>query len=142
MPFAVEAAWVTGRWESLTKFTNQYDGVKTQDFNISLAQIFRTLHLQNGDRQLKAQIQDLRDEIATSMTTSATASLQAAHEILLKSHVLTDLEMIIQVDQNMDENERKATLSCLDNRLDIIGAYSADKQYLLGIRRAAMELRR
>lgn len=142
MPFAVEAAWVTGRWESLVKFTNRYEGDKTQDFNIALASVFQTLHKDGDSPELKAQLQSLRDGVATSMTTSATASLQAAHEILLKSHVITDLELILGVSKTTSDGERKLTHTSLDNRLDIIGAYYPDKQYLLGIRRAAMELRR
>jgi serine/threonine-protein kinase ATR len=38
------------------------------------------------------------------------------------------------------ETEHRKLLSLLDNRLNMIGAYSNDKQYLLGVRRAAMML--
>lgn len=75
------------------------------------------------------------------MNHSATASLQAAHDIMLKCHVLTDLEIITSANPR-DEEDRKATMALLDGRVEVIGAYFNDKQYLLGIRRAAMELTR
>jgi len=39
-------------------------------------------------------------------------------------------------------SDRDVILENLDRRLDIIGAYTSDKQYLLGLRRAAMSLSR
>lgn len=141
MPFAAEAAWVTSRWGSLVKFINRFQGDPSQDFNMSLATVFASLHT-NGDRaQVRRTMQDMRDKIAAAMTTSATASLQASHELLLKAHVLADLEVIIGM-QSKSESEQKKTLGLLDSRLDVIGAYFDDKQYILGIRRAAMELMR
>ncbi|KAJ3496050.1 hypothetical protein NLG97_g2953 [Lecanicillium saksenae] len=141
MPYAVEAAWVTGRWESLGKFIERFQGDVTQDFNMSLASVFSSLYRKTDRTNLSRTVQGMREKIATAMTTSATASLQAAHDSLLKSHVLADLEVIINLKSDKDD-DRKQALSLLDNRLDIIGAYFSDKQYILGIRRAAMELTR
>lgn len=140
MPFAVEAAWVTGRWEMLAKFTDRFQGSTTQDFNMGLASLLRMLHNKANNDAISANIQQMRDKIATSMTTSSTGSLQAAHDIMLKCHVLTDLEVLINMDSG--EAQHKKTLALLEGRSEIIGAYYADKQYILGIRRAAMELLR
>lgn len=139
MPFAVEAAWVTGRWESLGKFTSRFSGNVTQDFNISIASVFESLRLSCTNEQFKASINDIRESLSTTMSTSATASLQAAHDQMLKCHVLTDLEIIVEANPRKDEDRRKI-MELLDGRLGLIGAYSSDKQYLLGIQRAAMEL--
>ncbi|OAA55658.1 Protein kinase-like domain protein [Cordyceps fumosorosea ARSEF 2679] len=141
MPYAVEAAWVTGRWESLGKFIERFQGDLTQDFNMSLASVLSSLHKKTDHANLTRTIQGMRDKIAAGMTTSATASLQAAHDSLLKCHVLADLEVVINLKSDR-EDDRKQALSLLDNRLDVIGAYFHDKQYILGIRRAAMELTR
>lgn len=141
MPFAVEAAWVTGRWGSLSKFTKRFHGSVTQDFNVSLATIFDSLHKGHGHDELSETLQGMREKISSSMNNSATASLQACHDLLLKCHVLTDLEIIIGA-KTSNEETRKKTMALLDRRLEIIGAYSQDKQYLLGVRRAAMELTR
>lgn len=108
---------------------------------MSLAAVFASLHSNGDGTQLERIMQDMTDKIAAAMTTSATASLQAAHELLLKSHILADLQVIIGMKSKSD-SEQKKTLALLDTRLDVIGAYFDDKQYILGIRRAAMELMR
>ena len=141
MPFAVEAAWVTSRWESLGKFTSRFNGSMMQDFNISIGTLFESLRSQGSPDQFTQLISEIRENIAATMNASETASLQAAHEQLLKCHVLADLEFIVGSSPQNDEEHRK-TMELLDRRLNVIGAYSNDKQYLLGIRRAAMELMR
>ncbi|TWU75172.1 serine/threonine-protein kinase M1 [Metarhizium rileyi] len=141
LPFAVEAAWVTGRWESLAKFTGRFQENVAEDFNMSVACLFDSLYRHHGHDSYDKAIQSMQDKLASSMTVAATASLNAAHEVLLKCHVLTDLDVIIKTKPG-EENERHRTLAMLDGRLEIIGGRFGDKQYLLGIRRAAMELSR
>lgn len=60
---------------------------------------------------------------------------------MLKLHVLTELEMIAGVNREI-EVDRPTVLAKLNTRLEMIGAFLNDKQYLLGIRRAAMQLSR
>lgn len=60
---------------------------------------------------------------------------------MLKFHVLTELEMIAGTAKDAS-TERTNILESLSRRLEVIGAYLNDKQYLLGIRRAAMQLSR
>ncbi|PHH88274.1 hypothetical protein CDD83_7758 [Cordyceps sp. RAO-2017] len=141
MPYAVEAAWVTGRWESLAKFINRFQGDVVQDFNMSIATLFDDMHKHYSHELFSRTVQSMREKIASEMTASATTSLQAAHDLLLKCHVLTDLELIVRSKAGEEEERRKAVAS-LDGRLEVIGAYVNDKQYLLGINRAAMELAR
>lgn len=141
MPFAVEAAWVTGKWEALAKFTERFHGDVIQDFNVSLATIFDSLKNKRPTTEVMKIIQDIRGKISSSMNTSTTASLEACHDLLLKCHVLTDLEVIISSKPD-DEAAHRKTKALLERRLEVIGAYVHDKQYLLGIRRAAMELTR
>ncbi|KAI8722117.1 Non-specific serine/threonine protein kinase [Fusarium sp. LHS14.1] len=141
MPYAVEAAWVTRRWQSLAKFSKRFHGDVVEDFNISVATIFAKLRNKSDLSELTLLVNDMRRKISASMSTSSTASLQACHDLLLKAHILTDLE-IIMATPTEDEVARQKSMSLLDRRLDILGAYVNDKQYLLGIRRAAMELSR
>lgn len=141
MPFAVEAAWVTGRWESLSKFTKRFHDDVVEDFNISLATIFEALRTNRDSGEMAKILNDMRGKISSSMNTSTTASLQACHDLLLQCHVLADLEIIVNAKAG-DEGEHKNVMALLDRRLEIIGAFNNDKQYLLGIRRAAMELTR
>ena len=83
----------------------------------------------------------LRDKAAGSMTYSATSSLRACHDAMLKCHVLSDLELIAN-EKLKGDGDQQGVLMALDRRLEVLGAYVSDKQYLLGIRRAAMELMR
>ncbi|KAJ4263990.1 serine/threonine-protein kinase M1 [Fusarium torreyae] len=141
MPYAVEAAWVTGSWKSLTKFAKRFHGNVIEDFNVSIATIFDKLGAKGKPAELSSIMNDIRVKISSSMNNSSTASLHACHDLLLKSHVLTDLEIIMNTKAG-DETARQRTMALLDRRLEVIGAYMNDKQYLLGIRRAAMELNR
>ncbi|KAL7931001.1 hypothetical protein V8C35DRAFT_310988 [Trichoderma chlorosporum] len=141
MPFAIEAAWVTGRWESLEKFINRFQGNVLQDFNMSLGVLFESLHKSAPTQTFSETAKMMKENIALSMTSSTTASLQAAHEIMLKCHVLTDLEIIIGAKAESDEDRMK-TMSLLEGRCEVIGAYFNDRQYVLGIQRAAMQLLR
>ncbi|KAJ4323015.1 serine/threonine-protein kinase M1 [Fusarium piperis] len=141
MPYAVEAAWVTGRWQSLAKFSKRFHGDVVEDFNILVATIFDKLRSKSDYSELILLVNDMRRKISASMSTSSTASLQACHDLLLKAHILTDLE-IIMATPTEDEVARQKSMSLLDRRLEVLGAYVNDKQYLLGIRRAAMELSR
>jgi serine/threonine-protein kinase ATR len=141
MPYAVEAAWVTGRWESLSKFTKRFQGDFIEDFNVSIATVFEKLMAKKEPAELTSIMNDIRVKISSSMNVASTSSLQACHDLLLKSHVLTDLEIIVGTKPG-HEVARQKTMALLDRRLEVIGAYMNDKQYLLGIRRAAMELRR
>jgi serine/threonine-protein kinase ATR len=136
--FAVEASWATGRWETLRKYLTLYNGEPTEQFSLGVAQAL--LQLKNGDKHgFQEYIQMMRDKVASELSHSSTASFRACHEARLKCHVLTDLEIIAGHD-NKEANQQ--TLVSLERRLDILGAYVTDKQYLLGIRRAAMELTR
>jgi serine/threonine-protein kinase ATR len=56
---------------------------------------------------------------------------------MVKLHALYEIETISGV-MTSTPSEREAILENLDHRLDVIGAYTSDKQYLLGIRRATM----
>ncbi|KAK4102952.1 phosphatidyl inositol 3-kinase-like protein [Parathielavia hyrcaniae] len=140
-PFAVEAAWATGRWQTLEKYLRLYNaGDVSEVFDLGVGQAL--LSLRDGNvENFKKHIQMLRDKAAGSLTYSATSSLRASHDAMLKCHVLSDLEMIANGNIEGD-GDRQAVLTALDRRLEVLGAYVSDKQYLLGIRRAAMELMR
>ena len=74
------------------------------------------------------------------MTSASTTSLATAHPLTIKLHALYEIEQIGAV--------RTASFTAdelvdrMNKRLDLLGAFTADKQYLLGVRRAAMQLSR
>jgi serine/threonine-protein kinase ATR len=136
-PFAVEASWATGRWETLRKYLGMFNHNEvTEEFNLGVAQAL--LYLKDGDvNNFRGYLQALRDKAASELSQSSTASFRACHGARLKCHVLSDLEMIAT---QKDGSDTRAILTSLERRLEILGAYVSDKQYVLGIRRAAMEL--
>ncbi|KAK3330577.1 hypothetical protein B0H66DRAFT_579779 [Apodospora peruviana] len=135
IPFAVEASWATGRWETMEKYLRIYSaGDVSEVFNLGIAQVL--LHLKAGDLEaFNDQMKVMRDKVAATMSYSTTSSLRACHDAMLKCHVLTDLEMI-------GDGSPERVRPSLGRRLEVLGAYVGDKQYLLGVRRAAMELMR
>ncbi|KAI1427168.1 phosphatidylinositol 3 [Xylaria sp. FL1777] len=140
VPYAVEAAWATGRWQTMEKFFSKYQGDPSEDFNVSIAQAL--LYLQSGwTKEFVQAVKTMRDRVGSSMTSSKTASLQACHESILRAHVLTDLELIAGVNNDGDQHPQDI-LKSLGRRLEVLGSYVNDKQYVLSIRRAAMELSR
>lgn len=140
-PFAVEASWATGRWETLQRYLYSYNaGNHLEEFNLGIGSAL--LALKDGQTEsFVSQIQELKEKAASTMSLSATASLQSAHDAMLKCHVLADLE-IIAGDHKKEGGDQHAIMTTMNRRLEVLGAYVNDKQYLLGIRRAAMELMR
>jgi serine/threonine-protein kinase ATR len=87
----------------------------------------------------KEIINDLRLTVAKSLTTNSVTSLQSCHDSILKLHALAEVESIA-CSGNDEGHSRSRTRGVLASRLDILGGYISDKQYLLGLRRAIMEL--
>ncbi|KAK4162009.1 hypothetical protein QBC43DRAFT_216438 [Cladorrhinum sp. PSN259] len=141
LPFAVEASWATGRWETLDKYLQLYNAEDASEvFNLGVGQAL--LCLKNGDvERFREYIRMVREKVAGSMTYSATSSLRACHDAMLRCHVLSELEMIVNAEDE-GESGQQGLLRALDRRLEVLGAYVGDKQHLLGVRRAAMELMR
>jgi serine/threonine-protein kinase ATR len=137
-PFAVEASWVTGKWDKLTEYLANIKDDSHAEFNIGVGAVLQAMHRKDFD-QSKVLLNDLRCNIARSMSVTTTASLQACHEVMLKFHILTEVELI---GQRADDEDRLALLKSLNQRLEVIGAFLPHKQYLLGLRRAAMQLSR
>jgi serine/threonine-protein kinase ATR len=140
VPFAVEASWATGRWSTLQKYLGAYTGGEVSDvFNLGVASALLCLH-GSDDVGFRSQINLLREKIGATLSYSTTTSLQASHEARLHCHVLSELELIAGAPERPDEESNHHDLMiALERRLEVIGAFVGDKQYLLGIRRAAME---
>lgn len=139
LPFATEASWTTGRWPVLEKYTAMVPKGITEDFNVSIGRALLALHAKDTNN-FTSTIQSLRKQISSSLSIATTPSIGACHDILFKCHVLTELEAIAgTTNQSV---ERPEVLESLNRRLEVLGAYLNDKQYLLGIRRAAMQLSR
>jgi serine/threonine-protein kinase ATR len=140
LPFAAEAAWATGRWSTLEKYISLAAGGLTSNFNLGVGQSLLALQKKDGE-QFSASIRSLREQITRTFSSATTSSLNICHENIFRLHVLTELEMIAGTDDK-PPIERAHIIESLNRRLEVIGSYLSDKQYLLGVRRAAMQLSR
>jgi serine/threonine-protein kinase ATR len=141
-PFAAEAAWSTGKWDQLEKILtlpSEAAQVST-DFKVGVGKALLSLRQKQTD-EFQRIVAGLREGVARALSPTSTASIHASHDSLMKLHVLYELETISGISAGIPQN-RDTVLEHLDRRLDILGAFTSDKQYLLGIRRAAMELSR
>jgi serine/threonine-protein kinase ATR len=108
------------------------------EFNVGVGKAL--LAMRDMDKpNFKQIIEGLRGSLAEGFSPTSTASLHASHDTLIKLHTLYELETISGMSPYAATN-RETILENLDRRLDLLGAYTSDKQYLLGIRRAAMQV--
>lgn len=107
------------------------------DFNINLARVLLQIPSDSSSK-LTGSISALRDQLGRSLTAASTTSLSACHENMFRFHVLTELEMLTENRSN--KQDKHQILEAFERRLEVLGSYRADKQYLLSVRRAAMEL--
>lgn len=139
LPFAAEAAWSAGKWTQLERIlgssSEKVTGV-TIDFNVGVGRALLALY-RTEEADFRNICAALRENLSKGLSPSNTHSLQACHDTMVKLHALYEIETISGV-MTSTPPEREAILENLDHRLDVIGAYTSDKQYLLGIRRATM----
>ncbi|KAL8790468.1 MAG: hypothetical protein Q9213_000620 [Squamulea squamosa] len=141
LPFACEASWVTGKWNRLEEYLGNISESMTGNFNIGVGRAL--LALARNEKEAFAQIvNDVRRTTARSLSATNTASLQACHNVLLKLHALTEIEAIGGIGRHRGTSDNLALAVSLEQRLDLLGAFNSDKQFLLGLRRAAMQLSR
>ncbi|KAL8699738.1 MAG: hypothetical protein Q9224_001285 [Gallowayella concinna] len=138
LPFACEASWVTGKWDRLEEYLGHASEELNGNFNIGVSRAL--LALARNEKDVFAQVlNDVRRRTAKSLSATNTASLQACHDILLKLHALTEIETIGGTRKNGLLDKVSLAVS-LEQRLDLLGAFNSDKQFVLGLRRAAMQL--
>ena len=110
------------------------------DFNVGVGRAL--LAMRDGENDnFKSIVDTLRETVATRLSPTSTASIHACHDSLVKLHALYELEVISGA-TGKTTDDRESIVETLDRRLDVLGAYTTDKQYLLGIRRAVMQLSR
>ncbi|TKA77849.1 hypothetical protein B0A55_05162 [Friedmanniomyces simplex] len=136
LPLAAEAQWMTGDSTVLSTFSKDHGPAITQDINVAVGQMLAAA-ADGQDQSLLEQLRSLRTSIAHSMSETGTTSLQGCHDDLMKLHTLYELEAMTRP----DESAVAHFMDCADGRLAALGSYNADKQYMLGMRRAVMRIR-
>ncbi|KAF3481011.1 kinase rad3 [Arthroderma uncinatum] len=139
LPFAIESAWVTGKWGKLEKLTSGPRNEITADFNIGIGAGLVAFS-QGKQEELEKIIDELRLNTARGFTPNSVATFQASHDSTLKLHVLTEIDLLTSGSYANSSNDRTALFSILDRRLEMLGGCISDKQYILGIRQAIMDL--
>ena len=138
LPFAVEASWVTGKWEKLRTYLSSTSDSAEADFNVGLGRALLALS-EDKLEKFSRLLDRLRQNTARGLSVTNTTSLQGCHEFLLRFHVLTEIEMISGIRGSLN-GDKSSLLASLGQRLDVLGPFHSDKQYLLGLRRATMQL--
>ncbi|PYI12112.1 hypothetical protein BO78DRAFT_392787 [Aspergillus sclerotiicarbonarius CBS 121057] len=141
LPFAVEATWITSNWTKLHDYLQLHSQQGTGEFNIEIGLALNAFQHDN-DAEFREHMKSLRLSVAKSLAASSVASLQSCHDSILKLHALHEVESIARTKYEDCEggSSRSKLPDILHRRLDILGGYISDKQYLLGLRRATMEL--
>ena len=140
LPFAAESSWMTNRWSHLKSCFENLSGNVSDDFNVGMGTALIALYEGHGD-QFSEILHDLRQSTAKNLTKANTMSLQACHDTMLRLHAITEVELLSGLAPG-PRPEKSILMSSMDQRLNVIGAFLSDKQFLLGLRRAAMQLSR
>ena len=134
LPLVLESHWMTGDYVGMEESLNQCERSNSRDFNVGIAGLI--VAARNNDAQEFVQrVSSLRKSVTSGMTEVGSASIQACHEVLVKLHTLYEVEALY----GSDERHTTSLLASFDKRLDILGSYSADKLFVLGVRRALMQ---
>lgn len=137
-PFAIEASWTTSRWDRLKYHIEETQGNDGGNFNVGVGSALVALHEKNPVL-FREKLSALRSETVMRLSKTTTASLQSCHDTLLQLHVLAEIEMMSGFGENAILDRPTLTAS-LNRRLNLLGTSQSDKQYLLGVRRAVMQL--
>ncbi|KAI1919319.1 serine/threonine-protein kinase M1 [Ophidiomyces ophidiicola] len=138
LSFAVEASWVTSKWDRLERYLSQRSDNGAGDFTIGLGLVLTSIRSKNTD-VFKAKINELRIGITKGLTSNSVSSFQASHDNSVKLHILEEVEMLASL-STISQQAQQGLRDTLDRRLALLGGCISDKQYILGLRRAIMEL--
>ncbi|GAB1729612.1 hypothetical protein NU195Hw_Modified_171t1 [Hortaea werneckii] len=138
LSLALEGQWMTADLQGLKlQLEGMEDSNPTSKFNLGLSNLLIAT-ADGGDDSFSSQLSTLRTAIVGTMTTSGTNTLQACHPELGKLHALYEIEAL----NSKGQEDISRFVEASPKRLDALGSYMTDKQYLLGLRRAAMSARR
>ncbi|RPA73622.1 hypothetical protein BJ508DRAFT_216035 [Ascobolus immersus RN42] len=136
--FGIEAAWQAQKWDGLGKYL-EVAKEKKPDYDVALGQAL--LAIRAGEEEVvNKEIETARQLLVEKLTPSATMSLRACRDVLVKMHALSEVADITAF-QRKGEEERREFTEALQKRLDMLGSSAqGDKQYLLSLRRTVFSL--
>lgn len=134
---AAEAAWSTSDWDWLARSVQHIDVSPDNFFNFDVGVALK--HLRAGQiEEFRRRVQNMRHVVARNLSGSTTSSLQSCREQLFKLHTLYEIEFVSGITESSGGTNTLHPI--LERRLDVLGSSHADKQYLLGLRRAVAQL--
>jgi serine/threonine-protein kinase ATR len=138
LPFAVEASWVSGNWDALDKYLKKSNEHTDSTYDVRVGYALSELR-RNNIEGFQRWIDSAREVVAHAMTESVTGSIRQCHHFLVQLHALSELQSVSKVlhEQTIDIT---ALTKRLESRLNLMGTYSVDKQYILSVRRAVLQL--
>ncbi|KAH8154219.1 uncharacterized protein LAJ45_01987 [Morchella importuna] len=138
LEFAIEASWISGKWDVLDKYLMRSEGSIESSYEIKIGSALSALRKQDTDTFAK-EIARARENVVSRLSESLTGSLRQCHDSMVKLHSLSEIEEIsLTLQQGTFD---KASFSAnLERRLDVMGTYSNHKQYILALRRAVFQL--
>jgi len=137
LPFAAEAAWRTLRLQDFERLLEKEQPLRSHEFNVGVARALFALGNCDNVKVLDI-LAELRHSVMISFSPSTTSSLTNARSHLVRLHAIHEIDIITKsFGGGFDIHELSEALS---ERLDVLGSLTEDKQYILGIRRAALTL--
>ena len=135
LPLAAEACWMTEDFDGLKRRLLIQPQELKADFHLGIGQAL--LSATGGNEgSISEIIKALRLSIVEGLSTASTGSLQTCHAELMKLHVLYEVEAL----SGAESASTSKLLAAFDKRLNAVGGYVQDKQFILGTRRAVMRL--
>lgn len=138
LEFAVEAAWISGKWDVLDNYLTESKRQAQSSYEIKIGSALSALRKHDADTFTNV-IASAREDVVNGLTESLTGSLRQCHDSMVRLHSLSELEEINLTLQRPDF-DKSAFSANLERRLDVLGTYSNHKQYILALRRAAFQL--
>ncbi|KAF8246273.1 hypothetical protein K440DRAFT_655242 [Wilcoxina mikolae CBS 423.85] len=140
LPFAVEASWVSGNWDALDRYLSTSNERTDSTYDIRMGYTLSELRKHNMEAFLK-RLDSAREGVTSMMTESATGNIRQCHHFLVQLHALSEVQSISEALQ-CEEIDLAGLTQTFKSRLNLMGTYSTDKQYILAVRRAALQLSR
>lgn len=138
--YAAQASWSTVQFDKLQDLLSDTPERTQKDFDVGVGNALLALR-DNKASELNMIIPGLREDVVKGLSSASSASLKTTVPQLLRLHALYEIEKL-SAPVDLQIEGRETLLDMLDSRLQLLGAVTANKQYLLGIRRAVMSLPR
>ena len=125
---------MTSKWQKMKEYVLACESTDP-DYFTELSRFFDAIQ-KSDEPSAMSLLHDLVQHTTSRLDASSTISIHSARDTILKLTSISEVRSVIAANAQ-DRHER---LSILNKRLNVIGSYDHDKQFILGIRRAAMGL--